>query len=273
MVRTGILTTVSAVLLTSLLSAQEQPQKKDTASRWVFADARTATQLVTLVQQDGLPPSHARELTWAICPATVTAVSLAPDGPLSGTYSYNATESVPLGSHCLLIDSPSHEAIFSWGGGSEPSPVKRACAMGFPQAAEALTGRKVDSCYLIGAYGTGAVELIEYTRTSPEDGLAALLVDNLRTPTGDPQYWIATFPAGETGWASNAGQFHPEQFQHLFTLIDDGPNDPSTNVRFVGVEWDRPEGAELILYRPVGNELKEVIVNYEPVGAQAVAQR
>jgi hypothetical protein len=272
MVRTGILTTVSAVLLTSLLSAQEQPRKKDTASRWVFADARTATQLVTLAPPDGFSASHARDLTWAVCPGPVTAVSLASDGPLSGTYRYNATESVPLGSHCLLIDSPSHEATFYWHRGSDPSPVKRACVMGFPQAAEALTGRKVDSCYLIGGFGTGVVELIEYTHESPEDGLAALLVDNWRTPTGDPQYWIVKFPAGEKGW-NRDGKFHPEQFQHLFTLIDDGPNDPSTNVRFVGVEWDRPEGAELILYRPVGNELKAVIVDYEPVDAQAVARR
>jgi hypothetical protein len=74
------------------------------------------------------------------------------------------------------------------------------------------------------------------------------------------------------GWAGNDGKFHPEQFQHLFTLIDDSPDEPSTNVRFIAVEWDGPKGAELILYRPARGELKPVIVNHEPVSAQVVAE-
>ena len=274
MARTGILTAVLAVALSSLLPAQDQTQEKGLVARWSFAYARTATQLVTLVPQDGLSQSQARELTWAVCPSKVTAVDFAADTPASGGYRYTATASVPLGSHCLLIDSTSHNAMFYWHPGPEPQTTKRACVLGFAEAAEALTGRKVDSCYFIGAYGTGSVELIEFTHQTPKDVLAALVVDNLRTPPpNDPQYWIAKFPAGKLGWASNDGRFHPEQFQHLFTIIDDSRNETSTNVRFVGIEWDGPEGAELILYRPVGNELKPVIVNHDQGAARAMARR
>jgi len=221
-----------------------------------------------------LSESHARELAWAVCPSTVTAVSFVADTSVSGGYSYDTTESVPQGSHCLLIDATSHNAMFYWERGAEPQLTKRVCVLGFPQAAEALTGRKVDSCYLIGGYGTGSVELIEYSHQSPKDALAALLVDNLDTPTAEgPQYWIAKFPAGETGWASNDGKFHPEQFQHLFTMIDDKPNGPTANVCFVGIEWDGPARAELMLYRPVGNELRPVLVNHDYAAAQVIARQ
>ncbi len=274
MARNVILTTVFAFALSGLLLAQEQPQrKKDVAARWSFAYARTATQLVTLVRQDGLSLSHARELTWAVCPRNVTPVRFATDTPESGEYSYIATEGVLLGSHCLLIDSTSHDAMFYWLQGAEPETVKRSCVLGFPQAAEALTGRKVDSCYYIGGYGTGSVELIEFTHQSPKDMLAALLIDNARTPPDDPQYWIAKLPVGEMGWAISEGDFHPEQFQHLFTIIDDSPNEPSTNVLFIAIEWDGPEGAQLILYSPMGNQLIPVMVSHHLVTAQAMAHK
>jgi hypothetical protein len=274
MVRTGILTTVFAIALSTLVPAQQQSQKKDAASRWSFAYARTATRLVTLVLPDRLSESDARELAWAVCASTVTAASFVADTSVSCGYSYDTAESVPQGSHCLLIDATSHNAMFYWNRGAEPELVRRVCVRGFPQAAEALTGRKVDSCYLIGGYGTGAVELIEYTHQSPKDLLAALLVDNLGTPPTDGfQYWIAKFPVSGTGWANNDGKFYPEQFQHLFTIIDDQPKAPTTNVRFVGIEWDGPQGAELILYRPVGNELKPVIVNHDHAAAQVIARR
>jgi hypothetical protein len=275
MVRTRILSTVFAVAISSLLPGQEQTQKKDLALQWAFAYAQTATRLVTLVSQDRLSQSDARALTWAICanPLKVTAASFAADTPASGGYMYDTTESIPQGSHCLLVDSTSHDAMFLWGEGTEPG-FHEACVSGFSQAAEALTGRRVSSCYLIGGYGTGAIELIEYTRHSPKDALAALLIDNLRTPPpNEPQYWIAKFSAGEPGWASNDGKFHPEQFQHLFTIIDNSRNEPWTDVRFVGIEWDGPKGAELILYRPVGNELKPVIVNHDPGAVQAMTRR
>ena len=225
-----------------------------------------------LTPPDELSLSHARELVWAVCPSTVTAVSFAADAPTGEGHSHTATEGVPLGSHCLLIDSKSHDASFYTMRGAEPLPPRRSCVVEIPQAAEALTGRTVDSCYTIGAHGTGLVEIVEFKHQSPKDMLAALLVDNLRTPPPDgPQFWIAKLPSGAMGWAD--GKFHPEQFQHLFTMVNDRPHEPSTTVRFVGIEWDGPEGTDLILYKPVGNKLKPVLVNHDHGAAPAMAQK
>jgi hypothetical protein len=237
---------------------------QESQSQWVFAHAQTSNRLIALIPRENLPQSQAARLSWAVCPneLVVTPVTLAANSTPAGTevYSYHTSESVTPGSYCLLIDSASHDAMFFWGLSSRGLPHSRECVRGFAEAAELSTGRKVDSCYFIGSYGTGAVELIEYKHQLRTDRMAALLVDDERNPA-DHKYWMAAFPFGDRVWSSDGDEnFHPERFRYLFTMLDNA----TSEVSFIGIEWDGPDGAYLTLYRPVGTELAPFITNYYP---------
>jgi hypothetical protein len=255
------------VLLSNiLLTAQDRAQKKDQAQAkdapagWVFAYAQTETQLVPV---SNLDEAVANRLSWAICEEIVTRVSRVSASRTSEAYQYKAAESMPVGSYCLLVDSASHDGMFFWGW-TEPSGAEFACVKGFTEAAEQLAGRKVDSCYFIGGHGAGAVEIIQYKNQSPTDRLAALVVDDFRDPL-DHHYWMAKFPASDKGWLGpDNGNFHPEKFHYLFTIIDDTPaiGGDGSPVRFVGIERETSDGVDLVLYKPVGNQLKPVVVNH-----------
>jgi len=253
----------SNIFLTAQDQAQkkDQAQTKDAAAGWVFAYAQTETQLVPVGR--GLDEAAANSLTWAICEEIVTRVSLVATGRTSDAYQYQAAESLPIGTYCLLVDSASHDGMFFWGW-SEPSGARFACVKGFSEAGEELAGRKVDSCYFIGGHGAGAVEIIQYKNQSPTDRLAALVVDDFRD-TLDHRYWMAKFPASDKGWLSpDNGNFHPEKFHYLFTIIDDttDTNGDGSPMRFVGIERETSDGVDLTLYKPVGNQLKPVVANH-----------
>jgi hypothetical protein len=243
-----------------LLAAQEQAQKKDVPLGWVFAYAQTETQLVSV---GSLDEAAASSLTWAVCEEIVTPVTMAAHARTRDAYQYQAAESMPVGTDCLLVDSASHDGMVVWGW-SEPSDAKFACVKGFPEAAAELAGRKIDSCYFIGGHGAGAVEVVLYKNQSPPDRLAALIVDDFRDPL-DHHYWMAKFPASDKGWlGQDNGNFHPEKFHYLFTIIDvpTDANSDGSQVRFVGIERETSDGADLTLYQPVGNQLKPVVANH-----------
>ena len=261
------LSTVSLLLavffFNALLLAQEQAQKKATLE-WVFAYAQGET-LVPVGPLDG---AAANRLTWAICADVVTRIAaLAPTRASGGlehsAYQYRAARNLPTGAYCLLVDSASHDGMFVWGG-LEPSAARPACVAGFPEAAEQLAGRKVASCYLIGGHGAGAAEVVLYKEQSPTDHLAALVVDDFRDPF-DHHYWMVKFPASDPGWSGKGNDnFHPERFRLLFTTVDDptSNNGETSQVRLVAIERKTSEGADLTLYRPVGNQLKPVVTNH-----------
>jgi hypothetical protein len=98
----------------------------------------------------------------------------------------------------------------------------------------------------------------------PTDRLAALIVEDFREPL-DHHYWMAKFPASDKVWlGEDNGNFHPEKFHYLFTIID-APTDANSDgsqVRFAGIERETSDGVDLILYRPVGNQLKPVVANH-----------
>ncbi len=252
-----------AVCFNALLLAQEQGQAKATPE-WVFAYAE-GQMLVPVGPLDGAAASR---LTWAICADVATRIAaVAPTRPGDGlehsAHQYRAARSLPAGAYCLLIDSASHDGMFVWGG-MEPSAARPACVAGFPEAAEQLAGRKVASCYFIGGHGAGAAEVVLYKEQSPTDHLAALIVDDSRDPF-DHHYWMVKFPASDQGWAGkDNGNFHPEQFRLLFTTVDDAVsnNGETSQVRFVAIERTSSDGADLTLYRPVGNQLRPVVTNH-----------
>lgn len=254
---------VLAVFFNALLLAQEQDQKKDTPE-WVFAYAQGET----LVSVGPLYGEAASRLTWAICADAVTRITAvaptrASDGLEYSAHQYRAARSLPSGAYCLLVDSASHDGMFVWGG-MEPSAARPACVAGFPEAAEQLAGRKVASCYFIGGHGAGAAEVVLYQEQSPTDRLAALLIDDSRDPF-DHHYWMVKFPASDQGWSGKGnGNFHPEQFRLLFTTVDDAlsKNGETSQVRFVAIERKNSDGADLTLYRPVGDQLNPVVTNH-----------
>jgi hypothetical protein len=250
-----------AAFFSILLAAQEQAQKKDAVPGWVFAYAQTETQLVSM--GGSLDEATAIRLTSAICGSTVLRVAIAAPSRISDGYQYRAAESMPVGTFCLLVDSASENRMFVWGW-PDQSDAGFGCVKGFSEAAEELAGRKVDSCYFIGGHGTGSVEVVLYKNQSPTDRLAALIVEDFRDPS-DHRYWMAKFPASDKGWPGpNNGNFHPERFHYLFTIIDDtsATNGDGSQVRFVGIERETSDGADLTLYQSVGNQLKPVVASH-----------
>lgn len=210
-----------------------------------------------------LDEAAASGLTWAVCGEIVTRVTMAARTRTRDAYQWQTAESMPLGTYCLLVDSASHDRMIVWGW-PEPSDAEFGCVKGFSEAAEALARRKVDSCYFIGGHGAGSVEVVLYKNQSPTDRLAALIVEDFREPL-DHHYWMAKFPASDKVWlGEDNGNFHPEKFHYLFTIID-APTDANSDgsqVRFAGIERETSDGVDLILYRPVGNQLKPVVANH-----------
>lgn len=229
----------------------------------VFAYATNARHLVAI--DENLDESNARSLTKAVCPthAITSPISLTPanrGGRDAGSrFQYDAGNDVPSQNYCLLVDSKTHENLFVWGTGDPPRLLhEKKCLNDIAKAAEGLTGRKVASCYVIGLYGTGRVELVEYAYESADDRLVALMVIDDSMDDG-PRYSITRFPADSPVWTTdNDGKFHPERFRHLFTISDD----PDSKLWSIAIEWQGHTGRDLTLYRPAGNELTPVIVNH-----------
>jgi hypothetical protein len=257
MKRIGILSTL-LVLCGPLLAQQPQPRKTD-PSDWVFAFSETENRLVTLGSID---ESVARLLTLAVCSKPLKLTSIRITGSkqssvVEGTvYEYESDEGIAAGDYCLLNDN----SPFLWGRNAETPPPRHTCMMGFAKAAGDLAGRKVDSCYLLGPYGTGFLELVEFQQESSEGRLAALLLSGEGETPDERRYWAIKFPSNDKIWTGRDRSLRPERFQYLFTML----NDSKSEVAFIGVEWDGPDGAYLTLYRPVGKELKPIVENYRP---------
>jgi hypothetical protein len=260
-------TTLFGLLLslpfTCLLFCQE-PQET-TPFDGVFAYAINTRQLVTISKD--VNESNARLLTKAVCPthAIASAIRLAAVKNTNGAgrsgFQYDADSEVPAGNYCLLFDSNAHQKLFTWGSGDSPVLVhEKRCLDAIAKQAESLTGHKVASCYLIGGYGTGRTELIEYAYDSRGDRLAALMVIADSLVGGPSRYSIVRFPVSSPVWATEKdGKFHPERFRHLFTICDD----PDSEVWLVAIEWAGPAGSDLMLYQSVGTELRPILVNHD----------
>ncbi|MFZ0479625.1 MAG: hypothetical protein WAL71_10780 [Terriglobales bacterium] len=262
MKRVVLFTFLLPVLYAGLSFSQQAG--KHTVPEGVFAYAINARRLIA-VDKD-LEESNARLLAKAVCPthAITSAVSLsaigkAGNGATPG-FQYESESDVPAGSYCLLVDPKAHEKLFVWGSADSPLLMReKKCPEDIAKQAEGLTGRKVASCDLIGSYGTGKVELVEYAHESPADRLAALMVIDHSMADG-PRYSIARFPAGSSVWtAETDGTFHPERFRYLFTVSDD----PDSELWSVAIEWAGPAGHDLTLYQPVGSELKPLILTHD----------
>ena len=241
-----------------------QESKKTTSFDGVFAYAIDSRQLVTISKD--VNESSARLLTKAVCPtnAISSAIILSriknTDGAGRSSFRYDADSEVPAGNYCLLVDSNAHQKLFTWGtGDSDVILHEKKCLNEIAEQAESLTGRKIASCYLIGGYGNGRLELIEYAYDSPSDRLAALMVIQY-SPVDGSRYSMARFPASSPVWTMEKdGKFHPERFRHLFTISDD----PDSEVWLVAIEWAGPAGRDLLLYQPVGTELRPILINHD----------
>jgi hypothetical protein len=242
-----------------------QESKKTTPFDGVFAYAINSRQLVTISKD--VNESNAGRLTKAVCPthAISSAISLAAVKNTGSAgdphFQYDAESEVPAGNYCLLVDSNVHQKLFTWGSGDSPVLVhEKKCLDDIARQAEGLTGRKVASCYLIGEYGTGRAELIEYVSDSQEDRLAAVMVIDDSLVGGPSRYSIVRFPASSPVWTTEKdGRFHPEHFRHLFTISDD----PDSESWSVAIEWTGSTGNELMLYQPVRTELRPILVNHD----------
>lgn len=248
---------------TCLLFCQEL--NKATPFDGVFAYAINTRQLVTISKD--VNESSARLLTKAVCPthAISSVISLSriknTGGAGRSAFQYDADSEVPAGNYCLLVDSNAHQKLFTWGtGDSDVLVPEKKCLNEIAEPAERLTGRKVVSCYLLGGYGNGRLELIEYAYASPDDRLAALMVIDDSIVGSPTRSSIVRFPATSPVWTTEKdGKFHPERFRHLFTISDD----PDSEVWLVAIEWAGPAGSDLLLYQPVGTELRPVLINHD----------
>ena len=261
--KTALFSFLLSLPFTCLLFCQEP--KKTAPFDGVFAYAINTIQLVTISKD--VNESSARLLTKAVCPthAISSAISLSriknTDGAGRSSFRYDADSEVPAGNYCLLVDSNAHQQLFTWGtGDSDVLLHEKKCLNEIAEQAESLTGRKVASCYLIGGYGNGRLELIEYAYNSPDDRLAALMVIDDSLVGSPSRYSIVRFPASSAVWATEKdGKFHPERFRHLFTISDD----PDSKVWLVAIEWAGPAGRDLLLYQPVGTELRPILINHD----------
>jgi len=85
-------------------------------------------------------------------------------------------------------------------------------------------------------------------------------VEDYSTFGGPSTYSIARFPSGSPVWVTEKdSKFHPERFRHLFTISDD----PDSGMWLFAIEWTGSAGTELILYQPVGTELRPILVNHD----------
>lgn len=258
-----VLLTFLLPLLCAGLSFSEQT-KKHKHTEGVFAYAINARQLIAIDKD--VQESNARLLTKAVCPthSITSAVSLSaigkPANDARSSFQYESDSEVPANHYCLLVDPKAHEKLFAWGSGDSPLlRHEKKCLDDIAKQAEGLTGRKAASCYLIGGYGTGRVELVEYAYESPDDRLAALMVIDDSMVDG-PRYSIARFPAGSSVWTADKDErFHPERFRLLFTMS----NDPDSEPWSVAIEWAGPAGNDLTLYQVGESELKPLIVTHD----------
>jgi len=261
---------ISPLFLLTELSFTQQAEKPS-KSGLVFAYASTARHLIAV--DDDLNAAQARRLTKAICPTRKIAseVSMTTSGNAESgartAFEYDASSDVPAGNYCLLVDENAHPQLFAWGSGDEPLLLpEKACRGEVTQAAERLTGRTMRTCYLIGGYGTGRLDLVEYVSDSPANRLVALLLSDYSLDS--TRYSIARFPANSPIWSSEKdGKFYPERFRHLFTISDD----PDSKLWTVAVDWAGPSGHELTLYQPVGNEMRPLLVNHDAVRRKPAA--
>lgn len=230
-----------------------------------FARAINAKQLIAIGDID---PSMARQLTKAVCPtAAATFLSVAvkensPDGNSQPVFETDG-EVLP-GNYCLLSEAQ-HAPSFMWGPLKDESRVlvkEKRCLQEISTAAEDLTGRKPATCFMLGGYGTGRIELVDYARGSQEPPLAGLMIISDSIVDGTHTYSLAKFSAGNPIWASELdGNFHPERFRYLFTISTS--HDPNNEIWFTALEWDGPKGTDLVLFQPVGNALKPILVNHD----------
>ena len=247
----------------SLLFSQEAGKTAEFDG--VFAYAINSRQLVTI--SSDVTESSARLMTKAVCPtnAITSAIRFAPvrntDGGGMSGFRYDADDEVPAGNYCLLVNARTHEKLFIWGSGDTPILLhEKKCISQIAEHADSLTGRKAASCYIIGGYGTGSLRLIEYVYNSPADRLSALMVIDDSLLDGTSRYSIVRFPASSPVWASEKdGNFHPERFRHLFTISDD----PDSKIWLTAIEWAGPRGNDLLLYQPVGTELRPILINHD----------
>jgi hypothetical protein len=261
MSKTALVGFLLSLPLPCLLFCQEP--KSMTTFDGVFAYAVNTRQLVTISKD--IDESNTRVLTKAICPTHDIAAEIQPapvkksDGVGSSGFQYDAETEVPAGNYCLLVDSKVHQRLFTWGSGDSPELLHEKKCLD-ATAAQSLIGRKAALCYLIGGYGTGRVELVEYAYDSPDSRLAALIVTDYPLVGGPARYSVVRFPAGSPVWATEKdGKLHPERFRHLFTISDD----PDSGVWSVAIEWSGPARRDLTLYQPVGTELRPILVNHD----------
>ena len=260
-----------AVPLLVLLTGISFPQqfKKSSRPLGVFAFAYSPRHLVAV--SNDLDATQARRLTKAVCPTSKISaeVSLTMRGNAArSAFEYDANSDVPAGNYCLLVDEQAHPSLFTWGSGDEPIlKNEKACLGQITQAAERLTGRIARTCYLIGVYGTGRVDLIEFVSDTPEDRLVGLLMtDESLDGSGSS---IVQFLASSPVWSRERdGKFHPERFRHLFTISDD----PDSNLWTIAVDWADPSEHVLTLYQPKGAELIPLLVNRDSSRRAKIAE-
>jgi len=246
-----------------------QQFKKSSRPLGVFAFANSPRHL-TAISND-LDASQARRLTKAVCPTNKISagVSLTMRGNAArSAFEYDANSDVPAGNYCLLVDEQAHPNVFTWGSGDEPILLnEKACLGQITQAAEHLTGRTARTCYLIGGYGTGRVDLIEFVSDTPGDRLVGLLMTD--ESLDGSSYSIVRFSANSPIWSlEKDGKFHPERFHHLFTTSDD----PDSNLWTIAVDWAGPSEHVLTLYQPKGEELIPLLVNRDSSRRAKIAE-
>ena len=100
----------------------------------------------------------------------------------------------------MLVDSNAHPKLFRWVAGDSNVLVhENKCLHEIAEQAESFTGRKIASWRLIGGYGNGIMELIEYVYDSPDDRWAVLIVvasvRDPQRPCGGPTLDQAGCPA------------------------------------------------------------------------------
>jgi hypothetical protein len=249
------------VLVLGPFSFSQQPSGD--AAPMVFAYAINARELVPV---GDIEPSAARSLTKAACSTALVSIALKQDS-VNGKSRlvYETDEEIPSGDYCLLGGAKPHELSFVWGSPMDKPRTlvrEKKCLREISNAAEDLTGRKAAACSILGGYGTGRIELVDFAQSSEKSPLASLMIIRHSLVDDTQIYSQATFPANSAVWtAEHDGNFRPERFRHLFT-VSLSP-DPNNGDWFTAIEWDGPKGTDLVLYEPVGDVLKPIVANHD----------
>jgi hypothetical protein len=143
----------------------------------VFAYAINARELVPV---GDIEPSAARSLTKAACSTALVSIALKQDS-VNGKSRlvYETDEEIPSGDYCLLGGAKPHELSFVWGSPMDKPRTlvrEKKCLREISNAAEDLTGRKAAACSILGGYGTGRIELVDFAQSSEKSPLASLMI-------------------------------------------------------------------------------------------------